>query len=82
MDDKTYTIGIKINDADHYDRLMEKHSKDGMFGLNFKEFFDGYPEGYPCLVEYTVGANPMGFVFSTQLRELIEDGYLIQLKTE
>ena len=79
---RTYTIGIKIEGKEHYDELMEKYSEDRLFGLNFKRLFEGYPDGYPCLVQYTVGSNPMGFMYGTQIGKIIDGGYLVQLSMD
>ena len=76
---QVYTIGIKIESKERYDNLMEAHSKDGLFGINFKAFFQGYPEGYPCLVQYLTDAHPMGFMYATQLQGIIDDDYKIYL---
>ena len=80
---EVYTVGIKLNSKEDYDRLMERHSKSGFFGIDFKGLFEGYPEEgqYPCLVEYYVSYNPHSvLMYNLQLKEIVDDGYLIQTK--
>ncbi len=75
-------IGIRIKSKEDYDNLMNNHSTTGFFGINFKGLFEGYPEDdqYPCLIEYYIGQrDPVGFEYDSQLRKIIENGYLVQL---
>lgn len=81
-----YTLGIKLGSKDDYDRLMNNHSVEqtGIFlrGIDYKNSFQGYPNDYPCLVEYEVDQNPIGFMMSAHVSELVNDGFLIQIKKE
>ena len=82
---ETYSIGIVVKSKEDYDRLMKDHSTENWFiGLDFKGLFQGYPKDdqYPCLVEYTVDSNPMGFSWSLQLNKIIEAGYKVVLNKE
>ena len=76
----SYVLGIKIENKEHYDRLMEKHNGVGIFDIDFKQTFSGYPDDYPCLVEYYTGDRcPISMMFMTQLKGIIDDGYLVQI---
>ncbi len=78
-------IGIKIESKEHYDKLMENHSVSGKIfgGIDFKGLFNGYPEGYPCLVEFYIGNDsPFDFMYANQMRKIMDDGYLIQVYKE
>lgn len=74
-------IGIRLENKERYDHLMEAHSLETLSGgINFKGLFDGYPTDYPCLVEYYIGdENPFTFMYTNQLKELMDDGYLIRI---
>ena len=78
-----YVIGVKVDNKERYDKLMNELSTPGHFvGLNFKEIFNGYPEEYPCLVEYYVSESPFGFCYATQMRKVVDAGYLVQIYTK
>ena len=74
-------IGVKLENKERYDHLMEAHSVENLFGgIDFKGLFNGYPPDYPCLVEFYIGDHdPFGFMYSNQLTKLMNDGYLIQV---
>ena len=78
----TYTLGIKLESKEDYDKLMNDHSKEqtNMFfltGLDFKGLFEGYPDDYPCLVEYYLDVNPTDMFMVSQVKDLIESGYKV-----
>ena len=77
-----YLIGVKLENKEHYDRLMENHSGIGLIGLDFKNLFEGYPGDYPVLVQYQVDQNPFGFAFNMQLRKMVDDGYKVLIEKE
>ena len=77
-----YLIGVKLENKEHYDRLMENHSGIGLIGLDFKRLFEGYPDDYPVLVQYQVDQNPFGFAFNMQLRKMVDDGYKVLIEKE
>lgn len=73
-----YTIGIKIDSAEDYDRLRKNYSRKGLFGLDFEELHQGYPIDYPCFAEYLVDINPF-VCYRTQLTDIINGGYKVQI---
>ena len=82
-----YTLGIRLESKDDYDRLMNEYSKEqtNMFfltGLDFKRLFEGYPDGYPCLVEYQLSMNPLDIFMIQQVKVLIEAGYKVIISKE
>lgn len=83
-DKKLYNIGVKLDSKEQYDRLMKDHSEKAKFfgGLNFEAMFQGYPEEYPMVVYYMVDMNPLSFMYTKQLTDLINDGFVIILQLD
>ena len=77
-----YCVGFVLRSKEDYDRLMNEHSKTGMFGLDFKKSFEGYPPDYPMLLQYTTYMNPFLAGVGMQLSEIAKAGYTIQIELE
>lgn len=79
-----YEVGIVIESRERLAHLVEKHSGTGLFSLDFSEAVKNAPDDddkYPTLLAFDVPSCPIGFsVYSSQLREIIDDGYTIQTK--
>ena len=82
MSDKIpYNVGVVVESKERYEHLMDTHSRV-LCGLNFKELFDGYPEGYPCVVQYITDIVPFGFMMQSQLDGIVKDNYKIVIELE
>ncbi len=76
-----YCVGIRLGCKEDYDRLMNDYSEGGLFGLDFKSSFEGYPPDYPSLLQYTTTMSPFGFG-GRQLDKLVQAGYTIQISKD
>lgn len=79
LDKRTYVYGVKLNSKEDYDKLMNEYSGEGLFAINFKELFQGYPDQYPALVNYEINNTTMTFMQMSRTRALLDAGFLIQL---
>ena len=77
-----YCVGFLLKSKEDYDRLMNEHSKTGLFGLDFKSSFEGYPPEYPMLLQYTTYMNPFLCGIGMQLDEIVKAGYKIQIELD